>query len=369
MSYSVEWIAPIILYSFLLVTLIQVFYYVFFYGRIFQKEKTKKSNDSFPVSIIIAAHNEEENLKKYLPLILEQNYPIFEVIVINDRSEDNTDDLLNEYKKQYSNLKTTFIKNTGKLKHGKKIAITLGVKASSYDYLLLTDADCYPNSENWITEMVSSFDKEKEIVLAYGAYETLSGFLNKIIRFDTLFIALQYLTFSKAGYPYMGIGRNLAYKKDLFERNKGLASHAQIASGDDDLFVNEVANSKNTSIVISSKSFTYSKPKLTVQDWVRQKQRHFLTFHKYKTIHKLLLFGEPFTRVLFYLLVMPNILINTFSISFYVAISLRILLLLSVFWKTTQVLEEKKIFILVVFLDFILPFLNFFIYLRNKPKM
>jgi len=368
MAYNWEWVAPLILYSFLLVTSIQIFYYLFFYSRIFKKREKKEKQISLPVSIIVAAHNEEENLKKYLPLILEQDYPVFELIVINDRSEDNTDALLEYFKGKYTNLKTTFIKNTGKLKHGKKVAITLGVKAASYDHLLLTDADCYPNSKNWIAEMVSSFTQEKEIVLAYGPYKTLSGFLNKIIRFDTLFIALQYLTFADAGIPYMGIGRNLAYKKELFEKNRGLASHAQIASGDDDLFINEVANSKNTAIVITPESFTYSNPKLSFKDWVRQKQRHFLTFHRYKTIHKILLFGEPFTRILFYLLIIPNILLNTFSIALYIAILLRIILLVLVFWKATQVLKEKKLFFLIILLDFILPVLNFFIHLRNKPK-
>jgi len=154
----------------------------------------------------------------------------------------------------------------------------------------------------------------------------------------------------------------------LFEKNRGLASHAQIASGDDDLFVNEVANRQNISIVVAPKSFTYSNPKLTFQDWIRQKQRHFLTFHRYKRIHKILLFGEPFTRILFYILLIPNIFFNPFLIPLYVVILLRIILLLLVFRKASQVLKEKKLFYLIILLDIIFPILNFIIYLGNKPK-
>ncbi len=365
-----ELIKPVLFIVFIVASSIQILYYLFFYFRVFTLKTKGFVDKTFcePVSVIIAAHNEYDNLQKYLPLILEQAYPKFELILINDRSEDNTEQLIVEMQKKYSNLRYSFIKNNGKLKHGKKLAITIGVKAAKYENILLTDADCQPSTDNWIREMMQGF-LSSDIVLGYGPYFQKKSFINKIIRYDTLFIALQYLSFAKTGIPYMGIGRNLAYKKEIFVNNKGLASHAHLRSGDDDLFINEVANSKNTAIVIDPRSFVYSEPEANFKDWIWQKKRHLTTFNRYKIGHKILLGAEVISRVFFYILAL--FLINSYYNN-YIFISLiiiRIILLTISLSYATVLFKEPKLKIFIILFDFLLPFLNFCVHLLYpNPK-
>ncbi len=139
----------------------------------------------------------------------------------------------------------------------------MGIKSARYETLLLTDADCVPASENWMQLMQDGYRPETEIVLGYGGYHPTSSLLNRIIRFETFHAALQYLSYALAGIPYMGVGRNLSYKKDVFLRNKGFSSINQIPGGDDDLFINQVANKHNTAIVIDREAHTLSEAKRT----------------------------------------------------------------------------------------------------------
>jgi hypothetical protein len=122
------------------------------------------------------------------------------------------------------------------------------------------------------------------------------GALNKIIRFDTFHTALQYLSYALAGQPYMGVGRNLSYKKAVFLRNKGFSAINHVPGGDDDLFINKVATKENTAIVIDKDTFTLSDPKKNFGEWFRQKARHYTTAKYYKPRHKFLL-GLYSTRI------------------------------------------------------------------------
>ena len=253
-----------------------------------------------PVSIIICARNESNNLIEFIPKIMRQNYPHFEVVVVNDRSIDNTEVLLNAFANKYENLKITKVQQSELHWAGKKLALTIGLKSATYDHVLLTDADCFPSSNNWIRGMTSKFSNSKKIVLGYGAYQKGSGFLNKLIRGEALLIALQYIGLSKIGIPYMGVGRNLAYHKDLFFDNRGFASHQFMPSGDDDLFINEVANSKNTVSSFSEDSYTISVPEKTFANWMEQKRRHLTTSNRYNLISKSALFCITLVRYLFF---------------------------------------------------------------------
>jgi poly-beta-1,6-N-acetyl-D-glucosamine synthase len=358
----------VIFYSTLFVFLVQVIYYVFIYGKVarFKVEENNYPEGDEPVSIIICARNELENLKLYLPLILEQEYSTFEVIVVNDCSSDNSQDWLEKMQAIYPHLKVSHIKEDEKFSHGKKLALTVGIKAATYEWLLLTDADCKPESEFWLASMRRRFNSSNEIVLGYGGYFSGKGFLNRLIRFDTFFIALQYLGFALCKIPYMGVGRNLAYKKSLFIKNKGFASHAHIQSGDDDLFINEVANSRNTAIEISVNAHTRSMPKETFAQWVFQKRRHFSTGNRYKFVHKFLLGLEIFCRMLFYL----GIILLLFSHNLlYIGLGLffiRMLIQLLVYAKALKKLNEKKLLLFSFIFDIILPLINIFLYTVNS---
>src|ERR1700756_2769396 len=273
---------------FALVALHQIVVYLFLYGKIafYKEEEAPKNTEQPPVSVIICAKNEADNLTEFLPKFLTQEYPKFEVIVVNDCSYDNTDDVLREYAKIFPNLHIITIKEDEYYKHGKKFALMVGIKGAKYEHLLFTDGDCYPQSEHWISEMVKGYGPGKEIVIGYGPYRAEKSFLNKLIRFDTFAIALQYISLAIDNKAYMGVGRNLSYKKELFFKNKGFATHYHINSGDDDLFVNQAANEKNTATIISHDSFTYSIPSKTFTEWGRQKARHLSTSGLYTSASK-----------------------------------------------------------------------------------
>ena len=347
--------------------IVQLFYYLFFYLQLaFVKEQNNIEN--IPISVIICAHDEAENLEIFLPLVLKQNYPTFEVIVVNDCSEDNTEDVLKIFQKQYFNLNVTTIKKDEKFTHGKKLAQTIGIKAAKYETLLFTDADCYPENENWIKSVCSNYRTSTEIVLGYGAYEKTKGFLNKIIRFDTFFIALQYLSFALAGVPYMGVGRNLSYKKNLFFKNKGFANHARLLSGDDDLFVNETADSKNTKVAINAHSFTLSVPKKKFNFWLSQKKRHRTTFTRYKLKHKVLLALEPISRMLFYVCLITLLAFNFYPIIVISFFALRLIVQMLVIYFATRKLHEKDLLLYSPIFDFIFIFIGFIIFFSRKHK-
>ncbi|HEY4799875.1 MAG TPA: glycosyltransferase [Bacteroidia bacterium] len=297
---------------FCLTILILLWYYLFYFARIsFYKENPESvSPNDLPASVIICAKNEDHNLPEFLPTILSQDYPEYEVVVVDDCSWDNTTDVLREFEKKYSRLKVIKIKEpriSGA--HGKKFALMVGIKGAQHEHLVFTDADCKTESDQWLRRMMCKFSGEKEIILGYSKYEKLPGLLNKLIRFDTFHIALQYLSFAQAGNPYMGVGRNLAYRKDLFFKHKGFASHYHIESGDDDLFINEAANKKNTSIDISEKSFTVSRVKKDLKGWIEQKRRHLTTWSNYKSADKIRLGIYPVALALFWLSFIASLIV------------------------------------------------------------
>jgi glycosyltransferase involved in cell wall biosynthesis len=299
----------LILYFFIFIVVVQILYYLGVFGKFAFAKTQKITPKRIPISVIVCAKNEEENVANFIPLLAEQNYPDFEIVLIDDASSDATLDLFEGFEKQYPNVRLVKVENNEAFWGNKKYALTLGIKAAKKEYLLFTDADCYPTSTEWITAMSSQFTMQKTIVLGYGKYEKIpNSFLNKIIRFETLLTAIQYFSWAKIGHPYMGVGRNLAYKKEEFFNVNGFIEHMQIRSGDDDLFVNQAAKAKNTTIAYSPESFTVSKPKTTFNDWWIQKRRHVATANYYKPFDKLQL-GAFYCSQLFFIL-LPIVLLS-----------------------------------------------------------
>ena len=289
-------------YFFIAIVFIQVFYYLGIFGKFAFAKPQNITPKRIPVSVIVCAKNEEENVKKFIPLLAEQNYPDFEIVLIDDASSDETLEVFEEFENLYPNIRLVKVKNNEAFWGNKKYALTLGIKAAKKEYLLFTDADCYPTSKEWITAMTSQFTMNKTIVLGYGGYEKIErSLLNKIIRFETVLTAVQYFSWTKAGFPYMGVGRNLAYKKDEFFNVNGFIDHIQVRSGDDDLFINQAANKSNTTISYTPESFTYSKPKESYKEWFTQKRRHVSTAEHYKFFDKFQL-GIFFCSQLFFFL-------------------------------------------------------------------
>ncbi|HPH00232.1 MAG TPA: glycosyltransferase [Tenuifilaceae bacterium] len=299
---SIETYVLVVGILFIAALVVQLYYYLVVYARVACSKSYKRllspEAPKPPVSVVICARNEEENLRHFLPRILEQDYPEFEVVVVNDCSCDESEVLLDRLRKEYPRLQVRTIKEDEKFSHSKKLALTVGIKAARYDWLLLTDADCIPQSDKWIATMASNFDANAGVVLGYGGYLHQKGWLNKFIRFDTLYIAMNYLGFALMGKPYMGVGRNLAYRKDLFFNNKGFASFVQLDSGDDDLFVSQVATRQNTRVDFRKDAHTRSVPRSSHHLWLQQKIRHTSTSRYYKPGVKIRLTLEPLSRFL-----------------------------------------------------------------------
>jgi len=352
---------------FLLSVLVQLIYYFSFIFRIKRYKRYPKVKKN-PISVIVCARNESENLKKHLPSILEQKHQNFEVIVVNDCSTDETEDVLGEFLKKYKNLRTTTISPDRKFTHGKKLAITVGIKAARNEWLAFTDADCKVESDQWLNRLQENFTDNTDIVLGYGGYKSRKGLLNKYIRYDTVLIAVQYISMALAGKPYMGVGRNLAYRKSLFFKNKGFATHYNLISGDDDLFVNETATGINTAIELHPESFTRSEPNTLWKGWVAQKKRHFTTASRYKGKQVFVLGFEPLSRLLFYVTFCYLLILNIFRMEVVIVGAVRFLVLFQLFKTASTRLKEKKLLIWIVIFDLISMFINFNIYLSTVSR-
>ncbi len=345
--------------------IIQIIYWSLVFPKILFYKTVRSKIKRFPVSVIICARDEEANLRANLPSILEQDYPDYEVIVVNDASADGTENLLNDLKRQYSHLRTTFIRESDHIRAGKKLALTVGIKAAKHDRLLLTDADCCPATNRWIYFMQRNFTGNKQIVLGYGGYRRQKGLVNLVSRYEAFFVALHYFGMSLTGHPYMGTGRNLAYGKALFFENRGFAAHYDLASGDDDLFINEVARKANTSIEIQPESFTWSDTEKTWKDWYYQKRRHLTTGPRYRFLTKLVVGLELMSRLLFY---PAFIFLLAFHILIPYVLGLFIfrMLLTSVIIKLAMGrLNEKYLLLPSPLLDFALPWAHLFMVFSN----
>lgn len=285
---------------FTLSLIIQLFYYLFPYGRILRHKLPQPEPGDIPVSVIICARNEAENLAQNLPSILEQDYPDYEVIVVNDSSTDHSEDLLMEMKSRYPHLRYTSIPPDRKFTHGKKLAVTIGIKAARNEHLLFTDADCYPVSASWIRHMITPFNEKIRLVLGVGKYKKRRGLLNILVRYETIITAMQYLGAALGRRAYMGVGRNLAYTKSLFYDTNGFTSHLKVRSGDDDLFVNEAAKRNNTAVQFHPESLTISEPPARFGTWIKQKRRHFTTGKYYRAGSRWRLGTELISRIFFY---------------------------------------------------------------------
>lgn len=356
---------------FLVGAVLQLYFYFYFYIRLAFYRKGKNSANKPPVSVIIAARNEEDNLARNLPAILEQEYPDFEVVVVNDGSWDETEDLLKELQKKYSHLRIVRGLGDAHPHGGKKLAITLGIKGAKNERLLFTDADCLPESPQWIAEMMQSVVEDETIVLGYSPYERKSGFLNALIRFEAYYTALNYFSFALTGNPYMGVGRNLSYSKASFFGIGGFKTHYSIATGDDDLFINEVADATNTEICLEKKAVVKSIPKENWKAYWYQKRRHLYAGWRYKLKHKALLALQPISFLIF---LVASIFLLVFNTWFYIVVltlSFRVLLQLFIFRRSSRWLGQADLILLAPFLEIIVVVMSGFLHIANataKPK-
>ena len=286
--------------------IIQALYYLCLYNRIHLRSRAvKRGNVHFsqelpPVSVIICAREECENLRCNLKAVLEQDYPQFEVIVINDGNTDESEDYLTLLEEKYPHLYHSFVPDSSRYISRKKLAATLGVKASKYDWLVFTEASCCPQSNQWLRLLARNFTSRTQVVLGYSGYERGKGWLHKRVAFDNLFTSMRYLGFALAGSPYMGIGRNLAYRKELFYEHKGFSAHLNLQRGDDDLFVNHVATAENTRVETDADATVRMQPVFRAKDWREEKIGYASTARLYHGMQRWLAGLETTTRLAFH---------------------------------------------------------------------
>ncbi|WP_224015334.1 glycosyltransferase [Ferruginibacter albus] len=346
-------------------------YYLVLYVRLaLYKTHKKDISQTHPVTVIICARDEAANLAKNLPGSLLQQYrTTHEIIVVNDNSFDDSKYVLEELQRQFRQLNIVELKQEAKLIPGKKFPLSIGIKAAKYEIVLLTDADCVPASELWIDKMQQTFDDDTEIVLGYGAFHKTKGLLNKLVRWETFHTALQYFSYALAGIPYMGVGRNLSYKKTIFFRHKGFSAHNHIPSGDDDLFINMAATKTNTKINIDKDAFTLSAPVKTWSQWKKQKQRHYSTGKYYKPKHKFLLGAYSFSQFVFYPLLAASLIFYCWQLAL-IVFGVRFLIQAIVLYPAMKKLNEQDLYPAFLFFDIWMFFyyLIFAASIVKKPK-
>jgi len=360
-------LSNILIGSFIGIIVLQLFYYLYFFLRLaIYKKPEKATHMEQPISVVICARDEAANLANNLPGVLVQEYnTTHEVVLVNDNSEDETKYLLEEFKKSFKNLNPILLSQEAKMINGKKFPLSIGIKSAKNETLLLTDADCVPASEHWMRLMQDGYDDGIEIVLGYGAYRKKPGILNKLIRFETFQTALQYFSYALAGLPYMGVGRNLSYKKEVFMRNKGFSSINQLPSGDDDLFINQVANKNNTAIVIDRDAHTISEPKTSLHDWMNQKYRHYTTSKYYKTQHAILLGIYALSQFLVYPVLIAALVLTHQYILLLSAWGLRLLVQGTILRSTMKKLNELDLWPWFILFDM----WSIFYYLFTLPSV
>ena len=346
--------------------LIQSCYHLGLYQKLYTHSKQNKQNTGTPpLSVIIVAKDSASDLQKNLPAILEQDYPDYEVIVIYDRSDkDGSEDVLKLLQDKYPHLYFTFIPDSARYISHKKLGVTMGIKASRHEWLVFTEPNCRPAGNQWLRKLASNFTDKTDIVLGYSNYEKTSGWFNRKITFDTLLHSMRYLGMAINGHPYMGCGRNLAYRKSLYYEHKGFTNHLTLQRGEDDLFINQTAHGKNTRVEVSSESVMRITPPHYPKSWKEEKLSYTMTCRHFKGVSRYLMGFETCTRLLFLACIIACMAYGIFTQAWitvgiaFLLWMLRFITQVMVFRKTSIALDERKFIFTLLLFDWMQPIWN-----------
>lgn len=275
-------------------------FHALMFARLAFGKRTAQPDRDLPISVVICARNEARTLEELIPALMQQDHREFEVVVVNDRSDDDTWEILQWMKPQFPRMKPVNIQADERFNYGKKIALGVGVRSAKHPHVLLTDADCIPASNDWISLMAAGFRNGRSIVIGHSPYAKTPGLGSVLERYDGAIKAMQYMGFAQAGVPYMGVGRNLGYASEVFFGTVGPRRHNHLMSGDDDLLINEVARRGNTAVVADPRAFTTTRPTPDLATWIRRKRRHYTTAVHYRFGHQVLLMLLPLARMAFW---------------------------------------------------------------------
>lgn len=344
---------------------IQIIYYFCVYGKLIFNKKKKQTEDTGsqtealpPVSVVIAAKNEEYHLKDKLVFFLEQDYPEFEVIVVNDASTDECEYVLKAFSKLYPCLKVVnIVENVNKFR-GRKFPISLGIKSAKYDHIVLAGADCVPSGFEWLKNLARNFSGKKEVVLGFCTYTKQKGLFKFLLQYDNLTTAMNYMGLALSGHPYRGDGRNIAFKKDLFFKVGGFTKHYNLPLGEDDIFIRNVSTASNTTVSLTPESFLSSDAKHTYKEWKRQKIDRLSTYKYYKPSIKFLLSIPNITTLLFYAFVITLLFLSLPFEYVILAIVIKFVLQILIYFKSCKRLGIKRVFIFAPLIELYFLLLN-----------
>jgi len=353
--------------------LVQLGYFWIVFGKLAFFKPKQISDGQPPVSVVITAYNQYSDLKKNLPYFLEQDYPEFEVMVVNDNSEDGSTELLQDFSHLYSNLSIVNLKQNLNWFKGRKFPLSLGIKSARHEVLILSDPICRPVSKSWIKEMVSAYTPASEIVLAYSTYDTKSK-LNLWYRFSAFYDGLFYLSMGLAGKPFKGIGKNLSYQKQLFYKNKGFSSHYKINVGDDEIFINKTAKKQNTCIQLSPGSKMAVVKTISFANWLKGEKTRILIRKFFKTGSRIFISLFNTTALLFFASFTALLIFGFDWVLLVPLFGLRLVSQLIIFGFAAKKLNEKRLLLLSPLLELLVMLTDFFIWLgllfgrKNKWK-
>ena len=355
-----------------------VFSKVAFYKR---NARPKLDEELEPVSVVLCARDAYEYLVELIPALLKQDYPDFEIVVVNDCSDDETEEYLKDLERREPKVKPVQLKQHLNFFNGKKFPLSMGIKSAQNDLIVLTDCNCTPVNDQWLRSVVNRYNNRTEIVIGYSPYVQKKSCLNRIMRFDALQNGLLYLSAALNRHPYMGIGTNLSYRKELFYRNKGFISHYTTSVGDDDLFISQVATKQNTEVLIDAENTILTTPPRTFRLWMRQKSSRYSTVRQYDLRARLSLSLFYGTQLLFYAAFITLLALcaqPAFTIAggevFYIPILVFFFLLrfgsqLLIYHKASKRLGEKGLLPGLIVYDFLFAFLSPWLRLMGRMNV
>ena len=377
-------ISFIILLIFGISLIIQLLYHWAVFSKVafYKNKRRQKTNGEWePVSIVLCARDAYEYLSELVPALLSQDYPDFELVIVNDCSDDETEDYLKDLERREPCIRPVQLKQHLNFFNGKKFPLSMGIKSAQNDLIVLTDCNCMPTNDQWLRSIVNCYGKNTEVVIGYSPFVHKKGLLNKLIRFDAVQNALLYLSAALKGHPYMGIGKNLSYRKELFYRNKGFISHYTTSVGDDDLFVSQVATKRNTEVLIDPENAILTTPTGNFRQWMRQKSARYSTVRRYSARARMMLSLFYASQFLLYgsfialiaLCTKPAFAITGGSL-FYIPILVFFFLLrfgsqLFIYHKASKRLGEKGLLPGLIAYDFLFAFLTPLLRLTGRMRV
>jgi cellulose synthase/poly-beta-1,6-N-acetylglucosamine synthase-like glycosyltransferase len=241
------------------------------------------------ISVIIAARDEEQNIKTVIKYLDKQRYPkdLFEVIIVDDNSTDSTFFLATN---EISGLNNFYAyRNEEKNILGKRAALQYGISKAKFDFILITDADCKPQ-EDWISAFSKKFSSRYDFLIGIAPFIKNNGIVNFLSRFENLKNNLLSFYLIKLGFPYTAAARSFGFSKSKFYQLNGYKNTTDTLSGDDDLLLREaVKNNLTVSCVVENNSLVFSETKRTFKEYFFQRSRHTQSSHVYLLTHKIIL--------------------------------------------------------------------------------